>query len=194
MEDVTTHMRGVNAVFLKKWLLERFGEETLNQVSAKISPQAREMLENPVSDKWYSTSLTKEIYKIIDGELSPKHPDALSDFGRFSADRSIRGFLRYLTRFLTVQQLFKRAQAFWKSYNKGGGIETGPMIDENGREKTTVFIRGSSGVGSPGCKVLGGYIEVLIAQTGVRDIAVEKKTCTHRGDKVCSWEVSWKHK
>jgi predicted hydrocarbon binding protein len=190
MEDISTHMRGVNSILLRKWLLQRFGEETLDKINAKISPEACKMLKNPVPNEWYPSSLTKEIYEIIDDELSPEYPDALRDFGRFSAEQSIRGFLRFLTRFLTVPQLFKRAQAFWKSYNKGGSIETGAVTEEGGRKRSTVIIRGS-GVGAPGCKVLEGFIEVLMAQTGAHNIEVEKKTCIHKGDKVCSWEVSW---
>ncbi|MBN2378735.1 hypothetical protein JXM67_02900 [candidate division WOR-3 bacterium] len=191
MEDVTTHMRGMNSVFLKKWISERYGEDTLNQISAKVSSLAREMLESPNPNKWYATSLTKEIYEVLDRKLSPNNPDALVDFGRFSAELSIKGFLRYLTRLLTVQQLFKRAKAFWKSYNKGGSIETDPITEEEGRKKTTVYVRGTSGVGPQGCKVLEGYIEVLISRTGVNDIVIEKKTCIHKGDKTCSWRVSW---
>ncbi len=194
MEDATTHMRGVNAVFLKKWLLESFGEETLNQISDKIDPEARDLLLNPVSDKWYASSLTQEIYKVIDKQLGPKHPDALIDFGKFSAERSIRGFLRYLTRFLTVQQLFKRAGAFWKTYNKGGGIRSDEITENEGREQTTVYVSGTSGIGAPGCKVLEGYLGVLVSQAGVHDIVVKKKTCVHKGNDVCSWEVSWKSK
>jgi hypothetical protein len=190
MEDVTTHMRGVNAALIKKWLLQRFGEETLAQISAKISPEARKMLETPVPNEWYPAPLTREIYKVLDEELSPQHPDALFDYGRFSAEQSISGFLRYLTRFVTVQQLIRRAQAFWKSYNKGGSIEAGAVTEENGRKKSVVTIRGS-GVGASGCKVLQGYLEVLIAKTGVRDLKVEKKTCIYKGDEACSWEVSW---
>lgn len=191
MEDITTHMRGTNAVFLKKWLSDRYGEETLAQILAVIGPLAREMLESPDPNKWYATSLTKEVYEVLDNKLSPENPDALVDFGRFSAELSIKGFLRYLTRLLTVQQLFKRAKAFWKSYNRGGSIETDTITEEAGRKKTTVYVRGTSDIGPPGCKVLQGYIEVLISRTGVHDIVVDKKSCIHKGDKTCSWEVSW---
>ncbi|MBN2378736.1 hypothetical protein JXM67_02905 [candidate division WOR-3 bacterium] len=190
MEEISTYIRGVNSVLLKKWLSERFGEETLNEICAVISPEAGEMLRNPDPNEWYPVSLTKEAYEAIDRKLTPKYPQALQDFGRFEVEQSVKGFLRYLARFLTVQQLFKRAKAFWKSYNRGGFIETDPVIEEEGRKKSKVFIHGSR-IGPAGCKVLSGFIELLVAQTGVHDIKVEKKTCIHKGDKVCSWEVSW---
>ncbi|NLI97398.1 hypothetical protein GX441_01915 [bacterium] len=191
MNDTMGFMRGTNSIFLKKWLVEKYGQETFEQISAKISPKAREMLESADPNKWYETSLTKEIYDAIDKKLHSSNPDALIDFGRFSAEMSVKGFLRYLTRLLTVQQLFKRAEAFWKSYNKGGGIRTDEITEENGRKKTTVYVSGTSGIGAQGCKVLEGYIEVLISRTGVHDIVVKKKTCVNKGDKDCSWDVSW---
>jgi predicted hydrocarbon binding protein len=193
MEDISTHIRGVNAVLAKKWLLECFGEETYKTICDRISPDARQMLQDPDPNEWYEVSLTKEVYDAMDRELGRENPLALEEFGRFEVEQSVKGFLRYLARFLTVQQLFNRAKAFWKSFNRGGGIDTGPVIEEADRKKSTVFIRGSK-IGSAGCKVLDGYIEHLIAQTGVQDIKVEKKACVNKGDKVCSWEVSWKDK
>ncbi len=193
MEDISTHIRGVNAALAKKWLLERFGEETFSKICEKISPEACQMLRDPDPNEWYVVSLTREVYEAIDQELGRANPLVLEEFGRFEVEQSVKGFLRYLARFLTVQQLFNRAKAFWKSFNRGGGIDTGPVIEEGDRKKSTVFIRGSR-IGSSGCRVLEGYIEHLIARTGVHDIKVAKKACVNKGDNVCSWEVSWKDK
>jgi hypothetical protein len=190
VEDVTTHMKGINAALIRKWLLQRFGEEALNKICTKISPEACDMLQNAVSNEWYPVALTADIYQAIDEELSHEYPDVLADYGRFSADQSVKGFLRYLTRLLTVQQLIKRAQAFWKNYNKGGSIEASAVTEENGRKKTTVTIRGL-GTGDSGRKVLDGFLEVLISQTGVRNVKVEKNPCIPEAEKLWCWEVSW---
>ncbi|NLI97397.1 hypothetical protein GX441_01910 [bacterium] len=191
MEDISTHIRGVNAVLIRKWLSERFGQDTLDKICSKISPQACAMLREPDPNEWYPVSLTKEAYEAIDLELGATYPEALHDFGNYEVEQSVKGFLSFLAKFLTVQQLFKRAKAFWKSFNRGGGIETDPVVEEAGRKKSTVYILGSR-IGQAGCKVLEGYIELLIAQTGVHDVKVVKKKCVNKGDTVCSWEVSWK--
>ncbi|MBN2378742.1 hypothetical protein JXM67_02935 [candidate division WOR-3 bacterium] len=183
-------MRGINAVLIRKWLLQRFGEETFDKISSKISLEARNMLKNTVSNEWYPIALTTEIYKVIDDELSPEYPDVMKEYGRFSAEQSVKGFLRYLTRLLTVQQLTKRAQAFWKNYNKGGSIEAGAVTEENGRKKAIVTIRGLS-TGDSGRKVLDGFLEVLISQTGVRNIEVKNKSGIPPRNKVLHWVVSW---
>lgn len=148
------------------------------------------MLSEPVPADWYPVHLMKEVYQAVDDEFTSDDPDSLIKMGRFVAEASIKGFLRYLARLLTVEQLIKRVGRFWKHYHKGGSIEAEEYKDEQGRKKGVVRIYGYPG-GEAGCKAIQGYIEAILAIAGARELRVEKKTCIHKGDDYCSWDISW---
>jgi predicted hydrocarbon binding protein len=190
MNEVT-HDRGVNAVLMKSWLLERFGAEGLAKVGEKLSPQAAEMLQKPVPGDWYPIQLVSEIYNAIFEEYDSSHPGILTDYGRFAADRSVKGFLRYLARLMTMESLIKRMSAFWKQYHKGGGISAGEFC-EDGDLKTTLITVAGFKLGVPGCQAIKGYIEGLIPLAKVKDVEVVEKSCIYRGDGSCTWLASWR--
>jgi predicted hydrocarbon binding protein len=190
LEDVTFE-RGINAFLLKNWLMERFGMDGLRNVMGKISTGARAMLEDPVLNKWYPVSEVREVFETIHNLYAEDNPGILVEYGRFAAERSLKGFLRYLARLLTIEQLTKRMGAFWKQYHQGGFISAG-KVEEKGDSRTiTVTVSGYS-MGISGCRVITGYLEGLIPMANVRDVEVKEKTCIHRGDRTCSWEVRWK--
>jgi hypothetical protein len=42
------------------------------------------------------------------------------------------------------------------------------------------------------CLLIGGYIRGTLGLNDVEDIAVEKLSCTTKGDPVCAWRATWK--
>lgn len=164
--------------------------EGLRNVMGKIGDRSRTMLEDPVLNEWYPVSLVKEVFETIHDLYDPNCPGILVEYGRFAAERSLKGFLRYLTRLLTIEQLTKRMAAFWKQYHQGGSINAGKVEKEGDLKIITVTVKGFN-LGLPGCQVITGYLEGLIPMTKVTDVKVEEKTCVYRGDHACSWKVSW---
>jgi len=181
---------GVNLVLVSMWLKERSGEEGFNEIKNKLSPKTCEDIENPSPGEWYPVSCMREIFDAVAAEFCPRYPDALVDYGRFAAEKSVKGFLRYLTRFLSMNQLIKRMGAFWKQYHKGGSLTAGEVTEENGRRKVLVTVQ-SSELGTNACQVIHGYLHGVIPLTNVSNIKIEKLTCVHKGNDSCSWLVSW---
>jgi predicted hydrocarbon binding protein len=185
-----THERGINGVLIKNWLKERFGTQGLDAINHKLSPKASGMLQDPVMSDWYPAELVAEIFKAIEYEYKDRYPDILVEYGRYAADKSVKGFLRYLARLITIETLTKRMMAFWKQYHKGGSISAGEFAEAPGRKMTVVTVEGFE-FGPPGCEVIQGYLEALIPFANVKDVKVKEKTCIYKGDLQCSWEVSW---
>ncbi|MBN2378741.1 hypothetical protein JXM67_02930 [candidate division WOR-3 bacterium] len=187
-----THERGVNATLVKLYIRDRFGEEGVKKVSARLNPDSREMFFNVVSNKWFPVELMNEIYEALDREFGKENPDLYRDYGRFEVDRSIKGFLKFLVRnLMSVEQLLKRTQAFWKNYHKGGVLETSSIWEDKGLKHVTVSIE-KFNLYPKVCSELEGFMEGLVLRTGASNVSIEEKSCIHKGDKNCSWEVSWK--
>jgi len=179
--------KGVNAFLIRLWLKENYGESGLANMIARLSQDSKEMLIAPVSSEWYPVVLLKETYSAMSDAYGTSK---LTEYGRFAAEHSLKGFLRYLTRFLSMQQLIKRMGAFWKQYHKGGGISAGEVYLNGDRKEVTVTVRARE-LGKAGCDVIQGYLEGLIPLTKVTDPRIQKQTCIHKGDEVCTWLVSW---
>jgi|GEM_PF-1317715 len=190
MTELSTHERGITASLAKKWILENYGKEGLKRVLTRLDQEAQKMLSEPVPHEWYLLETMKLIYKAIDDEFSGEDPDALRKMGRFIARSSVKGFLKYLARLLTIEQLIKRVGRFWKHYHKGGGIESEKLPNEGGRRRGLVRISGYP-AGISGCKAMEGYIEAILEIAGAKDLLVEKKTCLNKGDEVCTWSLDW---
>lgn len=191
-EKVTevTHERGVNAGLIKAWLEIKQGEGALDAIAARISPDARGMLTNPATNRWYPVALIREIYQAVHDEFAADDPRVLVDYGRFAADRSATGLLRYLMKLIDMDKIIKRMGTFWKHYHKGGKITAGELVEVDGRKKRVVTIHGYDAT-PPGCLIQEGYFESISVRAGARNVRIEKKECIHKGDEACSWEVSW---
>lgn len=185
-----THERGINGVLIKNWLKERFGTQGLDIINGKLSTNASVMLLEPVMSDWYPAGLVAEIFTTIGNEYKDKYPDILVEYGRYAANQSVKGFLRYLARLITIETLTKRMMAFWKQYHKGGSISAGAFSEAQGREKTLITVEGFE-LGSSGCEVIQGYLEALIPFANVKGVKVKENTCIYQGNSQCSWEVSW---
>lgn len=190
MPDKDAFEKGSTAVLTRKWLVELFGEQAVPKVLQLLSPEARNMFENPVPSQWYSQDLLRELFETIDGLFGKGDPNFFRAYGRYDADRATSGPLRYLLRIASGIQVLKRAQSFWKHYFKGSILEIENLKQEKGATAVTIIARNFN-EGLPGCRILEGYFEVVFTKAGVRNLAVKEKTCSFKGDDFCSWELSW---
>jgi predicted hydrocarbon binding protein len=185
-----THEKGIIPFLIKSWLMDRFGVDGLEKVMKRLSPQASELLNNYSLSQWYPVELIREMYEAIEDEFSERYPDILKDHGKYGAQRSVQGVLRYLARLLNINSLVQRMGAFWRQYHKGGSIKGSRVVQEGDRKNIVVTVRGYD-LGPPGCKVVEGYLVGIVSLAGARNLNVDKQTCIHEGAEACSWLVSW---
>lgn len=189
MEDAVTHEKGVEAALIKSWLELRHSSDVA-KIQQKLSPEARDMLTSPDGNQWYPLELMKEVYAAIYDVTKDKNPRAIVDYGRFSAERSASGLLRFLMKFIDMDQLIKRMKAFWKHYHMGGKITASGLVEEAGRKKRIVSYHGYD-AGEAACLAPLGYLKTIAERAGAKNVEVAEKTCIYKGDDVCSWEISW---
>jgi hypothetical protein len=190
MDSSKVRDRGIMPRYVRLWLLERFGEEGITRVLARLAPEAAEMFSHPVPHEWYPVSLMKELLGAVDAEFSTAHPDALRSLGSFVADHSVRGFLKYLARLVSMQKALARVGLIWRRYHDGGSVETSILKKDDARVEGILTIKDYD-AGPVWCKLMDAYLETFAASTGAKNVKVEKKDCIHKGDADCSWHISW---
>ncbi len=157
---------------------------------ASLGKDAGEMFDRPDTNAWYPVSLMKEFYGAVDRLYSEKDPGILVKMGRFVAEESSRGFLRYLTRLISVSTLVSRIGAFWKHYHKGGGIDAQMLAESEGRKRGRVTVYGYP-TGKGGRSAMQGYIEVMIEIAGGRSLECSVEGDRDNGEDTFSWILSW---
>lgn len=191
MAQDEAYEKGTTPALTRKWITELCGEEAFDKIVARLSPECREMFENPALNKWYSQTLIRELYETIDALFSNGDPNFFRAYGRYDAEQATRGALRYLLRLASGIQILKRAQSFWKHYFKGSVLRIEDLIEQKGTTEVTLIVSNFK-EGLAGCRILEGYFEVVFAKAGVRNLVIEEKSCVYKGDQYCSWKLSWK--
>lgn len=173
MNQEVFYKRGITPGLFRKYLVERFGESSIDRLLPRLGEEARDMLTKPDPIRWYPLTLMKEFYDAVFDEFTSRDPDLLVSMGRFVADESARGFLRYLTRLISVPTLINRMGAFWKHYHKGGGIQVEMTRRDPDRHYGEVTIhRYPAGIN--GRKAMQGYIEATLVRAGAHDLQHER--------------------
>ncbi len=81
-----------------------------------------------------------------------------------------------------------RVFALWSTQFDAGKMQR----TTEGRGRARVELQDFESPSRELCLLIGGYIRGTLGMNDVEDIAVEKLSCTTRGDRVCSWRASWK--
>lgn len=190
MSVYEAYEKGGTVILTKKWLIEKFGEEAVSEILSKLGDETRDMFEFPDNGKWYSQRLIRELYEAIDSQFSKGDPDFFRDFGRYDADTSTKGPLRFLLRMSSGKQLLKRSKAFMKHYFKGTTLDIEDYVEEEGHCEV-ILVLNDFDEGRPGCRIMEGYYQTVFTKAGCKNMVVEKKTCIHEGDNRCAWRLSW---
>ncbi len=190
MEDIVTHDKGVEVFQIKTWLEQRSSPLEVEKVYQRLGPEARDMFASPAANQWYPVELIRELYTAIFDVFKDKDPRMLVDYGRFSAEQSSSGLLKFLMRFIDMDTVIKRMKTFWKHYHQGGKITASELVEEEGRKKRIISFHGYD-AGEAACLSPEGFLTVIAQRSGAKNVVVTKKACIHKGDDCCSWEVSW---
>lgn len=191
MKEEVYFEKGITPSLFRKFLVDNYGSTVIEGIVAQMSPQAQAMTMEPDANSWYPVSLMREFYDTIARELEPQEPEILTRMGRFVADESAKGVLRYLTRLISVPTLISRMGAFWRNYHKGGGIQAEIIRKTPDLQQGVLTIFGYP-AGPHGRKAMQGYIEATLERAGARDPSFEPNPDKDNSLDTYSWLLSWR--
>lgn len=179
-------VKGVMFGGRRQFLIDTIGEEGFNALLEKLTPRTRGYVRTPLASSWCEFESLVELDRAIHEELKHKYPNVLALIGAASAELGIGRIYRSLdTDSLT--QFFENNAQFHDQYQKfgNGRFEKTPgggrMIYSNYPCYSPIF-----------CASAHGFFMESILRHGGTEPAVTETKCQCRGDKTCTFEMTWR--
>ena len=106
--------------------------------------------------------------------------------GRFAAEFSIKGAMRYLAALLTPAALLGRAGRLWSTIYSRGEL----VVETNEPTHTVIVLRNFPSE-DVGCARITGWMEKLLEMSRVKNVHVRHIECAARGASACRWDARW---
>jgi uncharacterized protein (TIGR02265 family) len=181
-----TNFRGVALVHLHDFVLEKFGEEGMRRVLARLSPAAAAAYRVPVARDWYPLALQAEVETVIAEELYGGDYSQATQWGRYDAIRQIGRFYRYLFRILDPAMLISKADQLWSSSMSDGTCE----VERVGPHELLVKLSGYDPQHKVICYDWQGSFAGMMEACGVKPTVVHE-SCRLEGAPACAYRVRW---
>jgi len=173
-------VKGSTLVGAVKFLRSRRGE-----VTALLPAEHRHYLDDRIkTSAWYPLEDLLALVGIAADLLSRERTEAFAFMGEFAA----RAHADLYGDLMRGSGSPSRAFALWSTQFDAGRIQV--IAEGPGRARVELL-----DFASPApelCALIGGYVKGVMGVDGVSDVALEKLTCTLRGDPLCAWRATWK--
>jgi predicted hydrocarbon binding protein len=185
-DPAAAKVKGVMFGGRRQFLIDTIGEQGLNALLEKLTPRTRGYVRTPLASSWCEFESLVELDRAIHEELKHKYPNVLALIGAASAELGIGRIYRSLdTDSLT--QFFENNAQFHDQYQKFGSVHFektaggARMIYSNYPCYSPIF-----------CASAHGYFMESILRHGSTDPSVAETKCQCRGDKTCTFEMTWR--
>ncbi|HEY3445316.1 MAG TPA: hypothetical protein VGK67_03085 [Myxococcales bacterium] len=181
-------IKGLSMVHLRRFLVERFGEDGLARVLAALPPDQARLLRSPAASEWYplrdhALIEAKVMDVLYGGDLSKA-----KEFARFDAALQIGGIFKFFLRVLDPGFLIKKSASLWSQSFSGGRCE----VETTGPHSCRMKLSGYDQVHEVMCSDWQGTLQGMLEVCGVKESVVTHPECRFHGQPHCLYEVSWK--
>lgn len=179
-------VKGVMFSGRKHMLLDIVGPETFNLVVEKTSAKTRPHIKTPLASAWVDFDALINLDKTIHESLKDRFPNVLALIGAASAELGIGKLYKALDSDELVKFLGDTA-LFHDQYQKFGRVRFektpngGRMIYTDYPCFSPIF-----------CASAVGYFLESMLRHGANEPAVTETKCQTRGDKSCTYDMTWK--
>lgn len=136
---------------------------------------------------WYPYEAYAELLRVLDEKIGRGDLSLMPELGRFGAQRDIRGVLKIIATFSSVEKLIARGDWFWNRYCDTGDS----VVLESDSGRAVMALKDFPGIAIQHCHLLTGWLEGLSSAVGGKAVRVVKTRCVHRGDPWCQWDARW---
>jgi len=127
MEQVMA--RGVNFIYTKEFIINKYGTEKWKQLLQSLSEEARKIWNDPVLPiQEHPFSLYKELISALSGESNTKEISELSSIYEYIADHSLNKLYKVFFSFAKPQFVIKNYPKLWQRFFNTGDVEV-PMSE-----------------------------------------------------------------
>jgi hypothetical protein len=183
--------KGNLVAWRRRYVLERYGQGTLDAMAAQLRGEAREYLLAPPSHfAWVLNGALMDIDEAI--VRGPMEGDVtrMRVFGWEIGRGDLSTVYRLLIRLaVTPHMLIRRLVSMYPTYFTPGEF----VIEEVGAGTARVALNpGSTPLPLYQCNYgVVGWLSSALELSGARNVNVEQWTCVHRGDPACRYVFKW---
>lgn len=183
-----TLIKGTAFLNRSDFITERFGDDGLRRVRAKLTEAQARLLDFPNAAEWYPIETVLEVDQVIVSELLGGDATRFAEVGAFSLQRNLTGIYRFLFQVLSTQTMLQvGVSAFKKSVSQGS-----PVFEQRGPGDVVVRYVGFNPQKESYCHFLRGAIGGVLGVCGAKDGTVEKVECALKGQSACAFRVRWR--
>lgn len=184
---VDPEIKGMTLKSRIEYITLHFGAASVKKVFAKLKEKRGDDLSNKIlATKWYPLQLQSDLDDIIRYDLANGDELIYQKLGAHSADMHYKekysGFLKDKDPFNVLK---KSTFAFDLYFRPGKALctKTGPK-----EIKIEVSLFKST---SKNCQTNIGFYKRAVELSGGKDVKVVERTCTGKGDGMCTFIISW---
>lgn len=178
-------VKGVMFGGRKQFIVDAIGADGLARILERLTPRTRGYVKTPLASSWCEFESLIELDRAIYEEMKGTHPNVLALIGAASAELGIGRIYRSLDSDELLQFMENNA-LFHDQYQKFGKVRFektargGKMIYSEYPCYSPIF-----------CASAIGYFMEAILRHGGTDPAVTEPSCQCRGDRTCTFEMTW---
>lgn len=180
-------MKGIGFVNVRRFVLEKHGEEALAKVMARLSVSDRSELASAVAVGWYPVAMFGRMLRAVDAVCGRGDLKLARALGAYAAECDFHRALRTFIRVLSPDYLFKMHQRLWQHFQSAGRWES----TRDGPHEATLTLHDYV-VDEAVCIELAGYCARMVEFTGATDVTFEHPSCRARGGATCTFRVRWR--
>lgn len=171
-----------------KFVKESEGPVEIPDILERLSPEAAPVFEQRIlTADWYPYAAYAELLRTIDGHLGRGDLSLMPELGGFLAEQDVKGVLRVIATFTSVESLVSKGGWFWSRY-----CDTGrSVVLEAEPGRAVMSLEDFPDVAIHHCHCITGWLGGLATKVGGSNVRSVKTRCVHRGDPRCQWEATW---
>ena len=183
-----TQVKGTAVLASIRFVKEKFGEEGIAKVRARLEPEDQERMDSTIlASAWYPVSFLLAVMKGAKAEFGTQMPDVITQMGRASADYAHTTVYKLVFKVGSPQWIISKASVIFSSYYDRGQM----VVTESGPGFANVELRDFGEPAPEFCERIAGWIVRTWELSGAKSVKLVHDKCVSKGAKACRFEGSW---
>jgi hypothetical protein len=183
-----TQVKGTAVLASIRFVKEKFGEDGIAKVRARLDPEDQERLESTIlASAWYPVSFLLAVMKGAKVEFGTQMPDVINQMGRASADYAHTTVYKLVFKVGSPQWIISKASVIFSSYYDRGQM----VVTESGPGFANVEVREFGEPAPEFCERIAGWCVRTFELSGAKSVQLNHVKCVCKGAKACRFEGSW---
>lgn len=181
-------IKGQSVIVAKKYLIQRFGEQFIDKISAQMDKADRDVVTGDIlPGSWIPEQVFVNFLVAAEKNRPEEVKNISFDVGYESALRSVSKMYKIFIRIGDPSFVLSKVDTFWHQIHNHGRFE----IVEKAAKSVAGCIYGYMTPNKVFCNYLKGYFKGVLEMSGVKNVMVSESECVNNGGLCCKFTGSW---